>query len=90
MVAVIGNDAGWTQIRRDQEIWFNDDVATKLDYSNYHEVVKGFGGEGFLISDSRDIKTTLEQAKKIAKTGKPVLVNALIGKTDFRKGSISV
>ena len=90
IIAVIGNDAGWTQIRRDQEVWFNDDVATVLGYSNYHEVVKGFGGEGFLINDSSDIEAILERAKKVAKAGKPVLVNALISKTDFRKGSLSV
>jgi len=29
-------------------------------------------------------------AKEIARGGTPVLVNALIGKTDFRKGSISM
>ena len=31
-----------------------------------------------------------KRARQIAAAGKPVLVNALIGQTEFRKGSISM
>ena len=38
----------------------------------------------------RCLERTLTEARAIARTGRPVLVNALIGDTDFRKGSISL
>ena len=38
----------------------------------------------------QDIRRGLEEARDAALRGKPVLVNALIGKTDFREGSLSV
>jgi len=33
---------------------------------------------------------TLAHARALAKTGRPVLINARIGTSDFRKGSLSV
>ena len=90
VVAVIGNDGGWTQIARDQVTIFGDDVATVLARSDYHLVAEAFGGKGFLLDKPEDIDRVFKEAKKTAREGTPVLVNALIGKTDFRKGSISV
>jgi acetolactate synthase-1/2/3 large subunit len=41
--------------------------------------------------DSPDkIGATLLAAKAEAARGRPVLINALLGKSDFRKGSISM
>jgi thiamine pyrophosphate-dependent acetolactate synthase large subunit-like protein len=65
-------------------------VATQLRYTDYHIVAEGFGGKGFLLDKSDDIDEVLEKAKETARSGTPVLVNALIGKTEFRKGSISM
>jgi acetolactate synthase-1/2/3 large subunit len=90
VIAVVGNDAGWTQIARDQIPLFDDDVATRLRYTDYHKVAEGFGGKGFLLDNPRDIDDVFKQAKEAARGGTPVLINALIGKTDFRKGSISM
>ena len=90
VIAVIGNDAGWTQIARDQVPILGDDVATVLERSDYHRVAEAFGGKGFLLDKPEDIARVFKEAKQAAKEGYPVLVNALIGKTDFRKGSISV
>ena len=42
VIAVVGNDAGWTQIAREQVKMLHDDVATVLARSDYH-VVAGFG-----------------------------------------------
>lgn len=55
-------------------------------------VADGYGGKGFLLSDSStpEIDATLTKAQETAIGGKAVLINALIGKTDFRQGSISV
>jgi acetolactate synthase-1/2/3 large subunit len=90
VIAVVGNDAGWTQIARDQIPLFNDDVATQLRYTDYHIVAEGFGGKGFLLDSPNDIDDVFKQAKDTARSGTPVLINARIGKTDFRKGSISM
>ena len=90
VIAIIGNDGGWTQIARDQVEIFNDPVATELGYSNYHEVIDKLGGIGYEISENDDIHDVIVEAKEHAKSGNSVLINVKIGKTDFRKGSISV
>ena len=90
IIGIIGNDAGWTQIQRDQVKYLGDDVATTLKYNDYHKVAKGYGAEGLLVNDPEDVSRILNEAKNICKKGKPVLVNALIGKNDFREGSISM
>jgi acetolactate synthase-1/2/3 large subunit len=90
IIAVIGNDAGWTQISRDQTAILHDDVATVLKYSDYHKIADALDAEGVLLENPADIDEVLHKAKIASHQGKPVLINALIGKTDFRKGSISV
>jgi len=90
VIAVIGNDAGWSQIARDQVEIFSDDVATVLGRSDYHLVANAFGGKGFLLDQPEDIDRVLKEARQAAADGYPVLINALIGRTNFRKGSISV
>lgn len=90
VIAVIGNDAGWTQIARDQVEILHDDVATVLRYSDYHDVAQSLGAKGFQIKSEQEIDSVLRQAVEASRSGTPVLVNALIGKTEFRKGSISM
>ncbi|MGV9199350.1 MAG: thiamine pyrophosphate-binding protein, partial [Promethearchaeia archaeon] len=90
IIGVVGNDAGWTQIERDQVEYLNDDVGTQLEYSDYANLVRSYGAKGLSLQKTEDIKSVLLQAKKLAKEGNPVLVNSFIGKTDYRKGSISM
>lgn len=90
VIAVVGNDAGWTQIARDQVVFLDDDVGTVLARTAYEKVAEGYGAAGLVLDDPAKIDEVLAEAKRIAKTGRPVLVNAHIGKTDFRKGSISM
>jgi acetolactate synthase-1/2/3 large subunit len=90
VIAVIGNDGGWTQIARDQVSLLGDDVATVLERSDYHLVAEAYGGKGFLLEQPEDIDEILSEARQAASDGFPVLINAMIGKTDFRKGSISM
>ena len=90
VIAVIGNDASWAQIARDQVELLGDDVACKLLPTDYHTVAEGFGGAGFLLEDEAETGSTLQRAAEASTAGKPVLVNARIGKTEFRKGSISI
>ena len=90
VIAVIGNDAGWTQIAREQIALLKDDVATVLAHADYHRVAEGYGGVGFKLESAEQMDAVFKQAKSLAKDNTPVLINALIGSTDFRKGSILV
>jgi len=92
VIGLIGNDACWSQIAREQVPLFDSSVACDLVYTDYEKVVEGYGGKGLRL-ESDDVKTiyeTFQKAKEIAKDGEPVVINALIGKSDFRAGSISV
>ena len=90
MVAVIGNDSSWSQIARDQVVFLKDPVGTELAATDYHKAVDALGGVGYFIDNEDQIHDVLTRAKQSALEGKPVVVNARIGKTDFRKGSISI
>ena len=90
IIAVVGNDACWRQIARDQIDILGDDVGCPLRPTDYQDVIEGFGAKGFRVSERSQLAMVLQQAKQAAVEGRPVLVNALIGKTEFRKGSISI
>ncbi|XP_069132457.1 2-hydroxyacyl-CoA lyase 2-like isoform X1 [Argopecten irradians] len=92
VIALVGNDAGWTQIEREQAPMFGSSVACKLAFTDYETVAVGYGGKGMRLDRSNEdkIKEVLEEAVKQSRDGHSVLVNALIGKTNFREGSISV
>ena len=89
VVAVIGNDAGWTQIRRGQVELYGPDraPATSLDYTRYDKVVEALGGFGAWVEKIEDLGPALDAAFA---SGKPACVNVKIAKSDFRKGAISV
>jgi thiamine pyrophosphate-dependent acetolactate synthase large subunit-like protein len=90
VIALVGNDGGWTQIARDQQTILGDGVATSLRRTDYHLVAEAYGGKGFMLDKQEDIDHVFEHARQAARAGQPVLINALIGKTEFRKGSISM
>ncbi len=90
VIAVVGNDASWSQIAREQVKLLHDDVGTVLARSNYHEVVQGFGAAGLVVKKTADAPSALQQAREIARGGRPVLVNVWLDRTDFREGSISM
>jgi len=90
VLAVVGNDASWAQIAREQVEVLKDDVGTVLRRTDYHKVAEGYGGRGFLLERQEMTGATIEAARAAHKVGKPVLINTLLGKTDFRKGSISM
>ena len=90
VIAVVGNDAGWTQIAREQVKMLHDDVGTVLARTAYHEVAAGFGAEGILVKKTAEVPAALARARAAAAGGKPVLINVWLDKTDFREGSISM
>jgi acetolactate synthase-1/2/3 large subunit len=89
VVAVIGNDAGWTQIRRGQVELYGAEraVATALEYTRYDKVVEAVGGFGAWVETVDELGPALDAAFA---SGKPACVNVKIATSDFRKGAISV
>ncbi len=63
-----------------------------LFLADYHVVANGYGGKGYLIGreDESQLDDIIRKAQKECGEGKAVLLNVLIGKTNFRDGSISV
>jgi acetolactate synthase-1/2/3 large subunit len=90
VIAVVGNDAGWTQIAREQVKLLGDDVGTVLARSDYDRVVAGFGAEGLVVRRISEAEPALARAREVARSGRPVLVNVWLDKTGFREGSISM
>ena len=90
VIALVGNDAGWTQIAREQVKMLHDDVATVLARSAYHEVVAGFGAKGLLVQHLDQLLPALAQARAWARQGQAVLINVWLDKTEFREGSLSM
>ncbi|MBI5279790.1 MAG: thiamine pyrophosphate-binding protein [Burkholderiales bacterium] len=90
VIAVVGNDAGWTQIAREQVKMLHDDVATVLARTDYHKVVEGFGAVGIVVKHMREVPDAIARAKEAARSGKPVLINVWLDKTAFREGSLSM
>jgi thiamine pyrophosphate-dependent acetolactate synthase large subunit-like protein len=89
VIAIIGNDAAWTQIRRGQVELYGESraVATGLSYARYDEVVRALGGFGAWVTETKDLGPALDEAFA---AGVPACVNVKLGASDFRKGAISV
>jgi thiamine pyrophosphate-dependent acetolactate synthase large subunit-like protein len=89
VIGVIGNDAGWTQIRRGQVQLYGQErsVATGLAFTRYDRVVEALGGHGEYVERPEDIRPAMQRALA---AGKPALLNIKIGGSDFRKDAISI
>jgi len=90
VIGLIGNDASWGQIAREQVEVLGDEVGTALASSDYHRIAEAFGGVGLEIDRTEAIRPTLERARSEAAAGRPVLINARLARSDFRKGAISL
>jgi acetolactate synthase-1/2/3 large subunit len=89
VVAIIGNDAGWTQIRRGQIMMYGEDraVATGLSHTRYDRIVEAVGGQGFWVERVSQLAPALDAAFA---SNRPACVNVKIAGSEFRKGAISV
>ena len=90
VVAVVGNDAGWTQIAREQVKMLGDDVGTVLARTDYHRVAEGFGAVGLLVRSEEEVVPALDRAREASRQGRPVLVNVWLDRSAFREGSLSM
>jgi len=77
IVAVIGNDAAWGQIRGPQLNFYGAEraVASALALARYDEVVRALGGYGEYVAEPRALRGALERALA---SGKPACVNVRI------------
>jgi acetolactate synthase-like protein len=89
-IAVIGTDASWHQIARDQKTILGDLVGTELLRTAYHTVAEGYGGKGLLLDDPAKVDEVLDEAKRLSAAGTPVCINVILKDSDFREGSISI
>jgi thiamine pyrophosphate-dependent acetolactate synthase large subunit-like protein len=90
VISVIGNDACWTQIARDQVEFLKSSCAVNLAHSNYEMIGKAFGADGKRVETLDEFSIAVDEAKQSSKNGIPYIINAIIGKSEFRKGSISM
>ncbi len=89
VIALIGNDAAWTQIRRGQVQMYGTEraVATGLEYTRYERVVEAVGGKGHWVDTDAALPAALDAAFA---SRLPTCINVKIAPSDFRKGAISV
>ena len=67
VIAVVGNDAGWTQIAREQVKMLHDDVGTVLARTDYHARGRGLRRGGPRSCNGRAMSAAvLQQAREIA------------------------
>ncbi|XP_009889205.1 PREDICTED: acetolactate synthase-like protein [Charadrius vociferus] len=92
VIALVGNDACWSQISREQVALLGSNVACGLDFRDHHMAMLCLVARALVVGrPARErLDAVLRAAQEACRQGRPVLINALIGKTDFRDGSISV
>lgn len=88
--AVIGNNGSWEQIARDQIPMLGTATATVLPKSDYHKVAEAFGAAGERVETLADFEGAIGRAIASMDSRTPYLINAIIGSTAFRQGSISM
>jgi len=64
-------------------------APTVLQHTDYHLAAEGLGAKGFLLDNPKKIESVVNKAKKAVAGGQPVLINALLGRSSYREGSIS-
>lgn len=64
VVAVIGNDGAWSQVRRGQIQLYGKEraVATQLEYTRYEQVVQSLGGKGYWVERLGELGPALDGA----------------------------
>lgn len=88
VVSIVGNDAGWGQIRTPQKNMLGADraVATSLAPTRYDQVVVALGGGGEQVEDPAQIVPALERAFA---SGKPACINVPLDEEGMTKTGAS-
>lgn len=88
-VGVVGNNAGWNQIRYGQLSKYGmerGDVANKLSATRYDLIVEAMGGYGELVTQPQDIRPAMERARA---SGKPSCVNVILDPDIYSSGTMN-
>jgi acetolactate synthase I/II/III large subunit len=88
-VSVVGNNAGWNQIRFGQLSKYGQkrgDVANKLSPTRYDVIVEAMGGYGELVTQPQDIRPAMERARA---SGKPSCVNVILDPDIYSSGTMN-
>ncbi len=88
--AIVGNNGSWEQVARDQVSLLGADTATTLPCSDYQLIAKSFGANGERTETIGEFEGAFKKAIESMNKGVPYLINAIIGSTSFREGSISM
>lgn len=83
IVGIVGNDAAWGQMMRPQIAFFQQTVATQLNWTRYDKVVEALGGHGEHVEDPAEIQPALERAFA---SGKPALINVVLERDESYRG----
>jgi acetolactate synthase-1/2/3 large subunit len=88
IVSIVGNDAGWGQIRGPQIAMVGEDraIATALAPTRYDLVVEALGGHGEHVTNPDEIIPALTRAFE---SGKPACVNVDLDPGGMAKTSAS-
>lgn len=87
---IVGNNGAWEQIARDQVHLLGADTAVTLPRTDYHKVAEGYGAAGERVDTPDAFGQAVRRAIASMDKGVPYLINAIIGSTPFRQGSISM
>jgi len=88
IVSIVGNDAGWGQIRGPQKSMVGEQraVATSLAPTRYDRVVEALGGYGEHVAQPDEIKGALARAFT---SGKPACINVALDPDGMAKTGAS-
>nr|NP_001086850.1 2-hydroxyacyl-CoA lyase 2 [Xenopus laevis]Q6DDK5.1 RecName: Full=2-hydroxyacyl-CoA lyase 2; AltName: Full=Acetolactate synthase-like protein; AltName: Full=IlvB-like protein [Xenopus laevis]AAH77553.1 Ilvbl-prov protein [Xenopus laevis] len=104
-IGVIGNDACWSQIARDQLGLFGSNVACGLQSTRYDLVGAAYAGAdplnstlsvedsgAFLVTEKNldNLSDYMAHARELSDRGLPSIINCNIAASGFREGSISL
>jgi acetolactate synthase-1/2/3 large subunit len=84
IIAVVANDAQWTQVLQPQVSLYGRAIATKLLPTAYEKVVEGMGCYGFYVKTPEELIKTIKHAKTL---NKPTLINVPID-PDIEKDNV--
>jgi len=88
IISVVGNDAGWGQIRNPQVAIMGEDASTATDLAptRYDKVVESLGGYGEYVESPDEIQAAIQRALD---SGKPACVNVMLD-PDSLKGGVNL
>lgn len=86
IVSIVGNDAGWGQIRTPIRQMMGRAPATGLAPTRYDKIVEAMGGYGEYVEEPGGIRPALERAFA---SGKPACINVALDEAGMSKTSAS-